>query len=453
MKTNIAPEVLTTHEGGRAVHIDAEAQLRRTVMSCMLFEKNFYENGEDVAKRIADVVPKLPFETVASIAIEARTKGKLRHAPLLIARECLRHFKGRKVGDLIAEVIQRPDEAPELLAMYWKDGKRPLAKQLKLGLARAIQKFDEYQLKKWDGGSGAIKIRDVIFLTHAKPRNHDVASMFARLVNKEYIPEKYAALNELDPKVVGLKSAETWENRLSRKEDAKVVFTEMITERKLGAMAMLRNLRKMDESKVPDETIRAGLEGMKIDRVLPFRFIAAAKYAPRFEPELEKAMYKALEGMDMLKGNTILLVDVSGSMSAPISQRSDMTRLDAACGLAVLIREIAEKGRIISFSDDVREVPPRRGFALRDAIVQSQPNSGTWLGRAVQAVNNLGADRLIVITDEQSHDSLPAPKGRAYMIKVGSNKNGVGYGKWCHVDGWSEATVAFINEYEKSVAQ
>jgi 60 kDa SS-A/Ro ribonucleoprotein len=67
-------------------------------------------------------------------------------------------------------------------------------------------------------------------------------------------------------------------------------------------------------------------------------------------------------------------------------------------------------------------------------------------------VNNLGADRLIVITDEQSHDSLPAPKGRAYMINVGSNKNGVGYGKWVHVDGFSESVVNFINEYEKSTS-
>jgi hypothetical protein len=48
-------------------------------------------------------------------------------------------------------------------------------------------------------------------------------------------------------------------------------------------------------------------------------------------------------------------------------------------------------------------------------------------------------DRLLVITDEQSHDNVPAPKGKGYVINVASNKNGVGYGKWTHIDGWSES--------------
>jgi len=62
----------------------------------------------------------------------------------------------------------------------------------------------------------------------------------------------------------------------------------------------------------------------------------------------------------------------------------------------------------------------------------------------------LDPDRLIIITDEQSHDPVPDPKGRAYMINVASNKNGVGYGSYIHIDGWSEAVVDYIRELEKS---
>jgi hypothetical protein len=63
-------------------------------------------------------------------------------------------------------------------------------------------------------------------------------------------------------------------------------------------------------------------------------------------------------------------------------------------------------------------------------------------------VSQLPHDRLIVITDEQSADRVPEPKGLGYMINVASNRNGVGYGKWLHVDGWSDAVVRFISEHE-----
>jgi hypothetical protein len=96
-------------------------------------------------------------------------------------------------------------------------------------------------------------------------------------------------------------------------------------------------------------------------------------------------------------------------------------------------------------------VPARRGFALRDAIDHSQPHSSTQLGQAVNELNEKSSyDRLIVITDEQSHDRVPAPTGRGYVINVASYKNGVGYGKWTHIDGWSESVVEYIRELERT---
>jgi hypothetical protein len=99
-------------------------------------------------------------------------------------------------------------------------------------------------------------------------------------------------------------------------------------------------------------------------------------------------------------------------------------------------------------------VPARRGFALRDAIDASQRHNGTLLGAAVAGLNELEAyDRLIVITDEQAHDTVPSPKGRGYVINVASYKNGVGYGKWTHIDGWSESVIEYIRELESTEGQ
>jgi len=96
----------------------------------------------------------------------------------------------------------------------------------------------------------------------------------------------------------------------------------------------------MQQSGVEMETIRQGLRSMKVERVLPFRFITAARHAPTLEPELEGAMLKCLEGHRKLPGKTVLVLDSSASMDACISGKSELTRADAASALAMLLREI-----------------------------------------------------------------------------------------------------------------
>jgi hypothetical protein len=128
-----------------------------------------------------------------------------------------------------------------------------------------------------------------------------------------------------------------------------------------------------------------------------------------------------------------------------------MQRTDAAYGLAVLLREVAEKVAVYSFSNALVEVPARRGFALRDAIDRSQSHGATYLGKAVEELNGRERyDRLIVITDEQAHDSVSGPKGKGYVINVASYQNGIGYGKWTHIDGWSESVVDYIRTLEST---
>jgi len=146
----------------------------------------------------------------------------------------------------------------------------------------------------------------------------------------------------------------------------------------------------------------------------------------------------------------LIVVDVSGSMDAPLSRRAEMRRNDAAYGLAVLLREIAELVSVYTFSDTLVRVPSRQGFALRDAMNASQPHGGTYLGRALGEIDEK-YDRLIVITDEQSHDSVPNPKARGYVINVASFQNGVGYGKWMHIDGWSDSVIEYIRAAEPAL--
>ena len=60
-----------THEGGTASIIKPLEELKRSVMSCLLWEDTFYEDGVSIADRVKDLVGKISKE-------EAR-RGDLRN--------------------------------------------------------------------------------------------------------------------------------------------------------------------------------------------------------------------------------------------------------------------------------------------------------------------------------------------------------------------------------------
>jgi len=426
----------TTHEGGRAFpHLTAEQRLRRSVMSCLLWEDQFYEDGQSIAERIAEAASAVSPEVLSAVAIEAREINHLRHVPLLLT-SLLAERGGSIVGKTLARIIQRADEIPEFLAIYWRNGKRPLSAQVKKGLAAAFRKFDAYALAKYNR-DGAIKMRDVLFLVHAKPKDQEQAGTWKQLVDGNLPPP------------------DTWEVALSGGGDKLEAWSRLLSEGKLGYLALLRNLRNMVDAGVERGLIESAILARKgAHRVLPFRYVAAARACPQLEPAIDQALLSAIADLPVFSGTTAVMVDVSGSMNDKLSVKSDMTRMDAAAALAAII---PGQVRMFSFSETVVEVPPRRGMAGVDAIRKSQSHEGTYLFDAVAAINSqVNYDRLIVITDEQATgnrrygyiqgllNALPNPNGRGYMVNVAGCKNGVGYGPWTRIDGWSENVLRFI---------
>jgi 60 kDa SS-A/Ro ribonucleoprotein len=438
MKTNTVSASLVnrTYEGAPARRISPEQALRRAVMSCMLWEDEFYEQGVSIAQRISDLIPIVDPRAVMQIAISARTEQHLRHVPLLIVSEMCRHKTHRPfVRETVNAVIQRADELTEIYAIYWKGIKRserPLAKSLQRGVADAWPRFNAYSLAKYNR-EGRFSLKDSLFLSHPKPSSPEQDLIWKQLIDGK------------------LESPDTWEVALSAGKDKQATWIRLIEEDKLGGLAILRNLRNMQAASVPTELIAKAINQMKTDNILPFRFLAAARFAPRFISELDAAMMRNMADSSKIPGTTVLLVDVSGSMDRVISDKSDLHRIDAACGLAVIAREKCERAIIFSFSSKVVEIPSFRGIALAEAIKKSQVHSSTYLGRAINGLkeSSLTHDRLIVITDEQSDDAVPNPPSAGYLINVASAKNGVGYGPWFHIDGWSDRVVDYIMEVDE----
>jgi 60 kDa SS-A/Ro ribonucleoprotein len=419
-----------THEGAPAKKIGVEAQLRRSVLATLLWEDTFYESGVEIATRIQDLASKNDKEVVSNLAHEARNVHGLRHAPLLLLLDLIKRG-GTGVASTITSTIRRADEITELLALYWKfNPNKDLSAQLKKGISGAFNKFDEYQLAKYNR-DGAVKLRDALFLSHDKPKDAKQEALFKKLVDGT------------------LAIPDTWETNLSSGKDKKETFERLLTEGKLGYLALLRNLRNMVEAGVDTKLIKDAILARKgAELVFPFRFTAAARAAPTLEKYLDEALIAKVTSGNKFEGRTIVLVDVSGSMTGMLSNKSDLRRQDAAATLASVIN--GDEVRVLPFDWDVWEVPHRLGMAGVDAILK-RGGGGTDIGKAVTKANAIGGDRLIVITDEQSHTRVPKPQFRhAYMINVASYQNGVGYGDgWVHIDGFSEAVLKYIFEYEK----
>jgi hypothetical protein len=460
-RTNLAAarDKIYTHQGAVAQRINPEQQLRRLVLAHLLWEDQFYVEGHESAELLRDAIKNVSAEKVAEIAIEAREKQKLRHVPLFICREMAALSTHRSVvAETLARVIQRPDELAEYMSLYdpnyLKRGsgeRQPLSAQSKRGLAQAFGKFDAYQLAKYNRDNG-VKLRDVLFLSHAKPKDAAQAVIWKQLIDGT------------------LPIPDTWEVALSGGADKKTAFERLIAENKLGALALLRNLRNMINAGVTKATIKDALMASNLSRVLPFRFVAAARAVPQLESEIEQAMFRALENYPQIKGKTVLVIDVSGSMfsAGNISKKSDMSRVDAACALAALAREICEDVSVYATAgnDHARVhatsiVPPRRGFALIDAIQKDMweklGGGGIFLVQCLDYIfaKEMTADRLIVFTDEVDCDTKLTPATanafgkQNYLINVASYQNGIGYGKFTHIDGWSEAVLDFIRESEE----
>jgi hypothetical protein len=417
-------------------------------MSCLLWEDTFYEDGVSIADRVKDLVKKVSYEDARQVLMDAKFKSKLRHIPLYLLT-LFAEMKWLKKEDVSA-ICTRVDDMTELLALYWKDGKKPLSHQLTKGLAQAVPKFDEYKLAKYSR-SKTVKLRDVFRIARPKPKDDAQSLLWKRAVKDE------------------LTVPDTWEVAISAcgsdDEKKKQEFTRLLTEKakdeetgkefnKLGDLAFLRNIRKMKEVGVDEDLIRRSFADRKWGWIIPYQFITAARHNPIFEDVLEEAMFKCLGNQEAIEEKAALLVDVSGSMCARIAKKSEVNRYDVAAGLAILLREVCKDVKLYTFDNILHPVPPRRGFALRDAICE-KVGGGTEMWSAIREAAKDRRNRImVVVTDEQTFDSgkyTDADSDLLVIINVASYQNGVGYEKGVvHMNGWSDSVVDWLREYLKS---
>lgn len=445
-------ERLAGGQGARAAKQDNAALLRRAVLANLLWEDVAYMDGKSVAKEIQRLIPLCKPLDVFEIAVQARLIQKLRHTPLFIAVEMCKYPEHKKyVSELLPLIITRADMLTDFLALYWKDGKCPLANQAKKGLAEAFHNFSEYQFAKYDR-NGAIKLRDVMFLCRPKPKDEKERELFQKIANRT------------------LATPETWEVLLSTGHDKKETWTDLILKHKIGGLAMLRNISNMRKALVDKKVIEHGLSTLKSSMLLPLDFFKSYQLNPEFAAQIEDAMVNSYAQLPKLPGKTLFIVDVSGSMGSQMSFKSTFKRIDAACAMAMLaINQCEDYELVCTAGDDDRRIGkhtcipyPIKGFGIFDQIKNSQRKIG-WGGIFTRQCLEWCADqfkdqtfdRIIIFSDSQDCDHpnkrIPKPFGKYnYICDVSANLKGINYkGCWtAEISGFSEHFLTFIAAYE-----
>jgi hypothetical protein len=401
----------------------------------MVGEDTFYEKAGTRDSRFQALVAQVAVEDpewMGRFLPWLRNEANMRSASLVGALEAARAMvKAGILGSraIVSSVLQRADEPGEALAYWTSHYGRTVPKPIKRGIADAATRlYNERSLLKYDTDSKGFRFGDVLELTHAAPDKIGQGDLFKyaldRRHNRDVIPERLEVIRRniilrAQPSPEELMDQGTlsdagfaWEDALSlagKKVNKAKLWEALIPS--MGYMALLRNLRNFDEAGISEEA--AALVKTKLtdpwqvhrSRQLPFRFLSAYKATEsvRWHPALEQALTLSLENIPELSGRTLVLVDRSGSMWAPLSRNSKLMRAEAAAlfGAALALRN-AGRVDLVEFGTHSATVSYRQGGSVLSLVNKFGNLGGTNTAQALRG-HFAGHDRVIVVTDEQAH--------------------------------------------------
>jgi len=414
----ITPNKTVNLAGGEAHAQTPELELVSILLTSFANDQ-FYRSAGNTFEQLKSLIAKCDKKFVAQAAVYARTQFGMRSITHVVASELARHISGQDwAKDFYKAIVYRPDDMMEILAYHIaKNGKIPNA--LKKGFALAFDRFDKYQLAKYRGENKGVKLIDVVNLVHPVPTEKNADAIKALVSG-------------------GLKSFDTWESEMTKagqlaandeeKADFKKdVWIRLIREKKIGYFALLRNLRNIIEQ--APEIVNEAIETLtnealiKKSLVLPFRFLTAYDEIQKLSSDkivrdvlmaLNKAVDISVNNVPVFDGETLVVLDVSGSMQGKPAQIGSLFA-------AVLIK--SNNADFMTFADTAkyRNVNPMDStVTIANSIRFSA--GGTNFHSIFQTANKK-YDRIIILSDMQGWVGSFTPEREYKQYKQATGVN------------------------------
>lgn len=491
-----------THAGGPGFARDEHSELFLSAVTS-LTDANFYESESARLMRQRELVARVAI-TDPAWALRflrwLRTDARIRTAALILAAEAVKARLDAQVDDTVTStergfnrqmidvVCQRADEPGEMLAYWTSRYGRALPMPVKRGVADAVGRlYTEKSLLKYDGQSKGYRFGDVIELTHPKPAKGFQGALFTYALDRRHNRENYSleGLNTIQAdERLRAQSAEaitalaesgelagelaragmTWEavpNLVGGPWTAKL-WEAIIPS--MGVMALARNLRNFDAAGVGAGAAAqvcaklSSAEDVAASRILPMRLLSAYQNAPnvRWVAALEAALQHSLANIPALDGNTLILVDRSDSMFWHTSAKSQLTYADTAAVFGTALALRAQKATLVEYGNSSHRIAVPKGGSVLPMLSAFRNLGGTYTERAIRE-HLRGHDRVVLLTDEQSHDdptrALPDGLPTHVFNLVGYRAGGIGGGAHrYHYAGLSDASWPLIELMERGSA-
>ena len=425
-----------TAEGGMGWQRTPKGELFLAAVTS-LNEDTFYETADNRAKRIQTLTadPEIVNspEWVLGMVRWLRQEVGLRSIPGVVAISAVKaRLDAGLTGtnrQIIEAAIGRLDEASDMIAGWMSLYGRNIPSCVR----RLRVRLSERSYLKWAGrmNAGSVTLRDVINLTHPKPKDKTQEALIKLVLDEGYgkkgddkqLPTIRAyrqflamdrdaqirALTGPDAKDVIRKAALTHEVIAGAIGTIPAdVWETLVPE--MGYMALRMNLRRIEASGASRALIAtinerlSDVEEAAKSHTMPVSFYAAYKNAPlAFAAALQDAANASLENVPALKGRTLVLLDRSGSMSYPMSAKSSLSCQDTANVFASALAIRGESVRVVAFDDHMEDVKVASTDLLR--VVDQMPTARgcTYTPDAVAYAHKKGEkyDRIIILTDEQ----------------------------------------------------
>jgi hypothetical protein len=471
-----------THEGARSFERDPKSELFLLAVTNMVGERTFYEGANKRDARFVELIHRVTNEDpewMQRFVPWLRNEANMRSAAVVIAAEYVKAGgpHGRKV---IASAVARADEPAEILGYWSQEHGRAFPQPVKRGVADAVRRqYTEYSALKYDGLSRAWRMGDVIELTHPKPVDAEQSDLFRYLLDRRHHPDSLTVPESLPKAGLRVKLDKTPVDR--RRELLRERGADLLRETgatwewlsgwvpggmdaeawetvipSMGYMALLRNLRNFDEAGISDEAVRhvqeilADPERVARSRQFPYRFWSAYRNVPslRWASTLETALEHSVANIPALPGRTLVLTDTSASMTRPISEGSKVRHFEIAALFAAAAAKQAHEVDLASFASHWEPIRFRRTQSILRTIETVEQRIGavghaTMLGRALAATFR-GHDRVVVFSDMQTHDQVPAmPGATVYVFNTGGYRAtpfAVGHKGHYELGGFSDST-------------
>lgn len=411
----------TNLAGGKAYSQTKELELLSILLTSFV-DDSFYRSSSSTLDRVKNTLNDVDPLFAAKAAIFARDKFGMRSISHVIASELASRISGQEwAKDFYDKIVVRLDDMTEIMAYYLENNtnksKPKFTNSMKKGFASAFDRYNGYHIAKYRGDGKEVKLVDIVNLVHPVP-NEGNSEALSSLIKGT------------------LKNTDTWESKLSQagqsvdsdvdqlKADA---WKDLLESKKIGYFAALRNIRNI-LAQAPDQIdnlcdVLTNEDMIKSSRVLPFRFNTAfeeiqklnsSKEVRKVLVAIDNALGISTNNVPKLDGDTLVVIDVSGSM------RGKPAEISSIFG-AILAK--SNNCDVMTFDKDARYVNYNPSDSIMTMKNSFRFDGGSTNFPSIFQRANRKYDNIVILSDCQGWvgENTPTAAFNEYKSKFNCN--------------------------------